>query len=68
VRPGFVHTRMTAGMPPQPFATDPETVAQATLAALQRNAEIVYAPGILRWLFAVMRVLPRPLWRIVSAR
>jgi decaprenylphospho-beta-D-erythro-pentofuranosid-2-ulose 2-reductase len=68
VRPGFVHTKMTAGMPAQPFATDPETVAGATLAALQRNVEIVYAPGILRWLFAVMRVLPRPVWRIVSAR
>jgi decaprenylphospho-beta-D-erythro-pentofuranosid-2-ulose 2-reductase len=68
VRPGFVHTKMTVGMPPQPFATDPETVAQATLAALQRNVEIVYAPGLLRWVFAVMRVLPRPVWRIVSAR
>lgn len=68
VRPGFVHSRMTAGMDAQPFSTDPDTVAQAIVEGLQRNREIVYAPGILRWVFAVMRNLPRPLWRIVSAR
>lgn len=68
VRPGFVHTRMTEGMAAQPFSTDPDTVARAIVEGLQRNREIVYAPGILRWVFAVMRNLPRPLWRIVSAR
>jgi decaprenylphospho-beta-D-erythro-pentofuranosid-2-ulose 2-reductase len=68
VRPGFVHTRMTAGMPSQPFATDAETVADAIVGGLQRNAETIYAPGILQWVFGVMRLLPRPLWRIVSAR
>jgi len=31
VRPGFVRTRMTAGLDPQPFATTAEAVADATL-------------------------------------
>jgi len=68
VRPGFVHTRMTAGLDPQPFSTTPQAVAEATERALRRGAEIVWAPGILRWVFAIMRHLPRPVWRIVSAR
>ena len=67
VRPGFVHTRMTAGME-GPFATTPEVVAAAVVRGLRRGADTVWAPGFLRWLFVVMRHLPRPLWRIVSAR
>jgi decaprenylphospho-beta-D-erythro-pentofuranosid-2-ulose 2-reductase len=68
VRPGFVRSRMTAGMAEQPFATDPEAVADEIVAGLQRNAEIIYAPRILQAFFAVFRLLPRPVWRIVSAR
>jgi decaprenylphospho-beta-D-erythro-pentofuranosid-2-ulose 2-reductase len=68
VRPGFVHTRMTEGMAAQPFSTDPDAVATCIVEGLQKNREIVYAPSILRWVFAVMRNLPRPLWRIISAR
>lgn len=68
VRPGFVHTRMTAGMEPQPFATDAASVATAIVAGLETGKEVVWAPGVLRYVFAVMRVLPRRLWRIVSAR
>jgi decaprenylphospho-beta-D-erythro-pentofuranosid-2-ulose 2-reductase len=68
VRPGFVHTRMTEGMPAQPFATDPDAVAAAITTGLEKGSEIVWAPGILRAVFSVMRVLPRPIWRIVAAR
>jgi decaprenylphospho-beta-D-erythro-pentofuranosid-2-ulose 2-reductase len=65
VRPGFVKTRMTEGMDPAPFATTADAVAKATVAGLARGAEVVWAPGILRLVFAVFRHLPRPLWRLV---
>ena len=68
VRPGFVHTRMTAGMEAQPFSTTPEAVAEAIVRGLQRNQEVVWVPPVLRIVFGVMRVLPRPLWRVVSKR
>jgi decaprenylphospho-beta-D-erythro-pentofuranosid-2-ulose 2-reductase len=68
VRPGFVHTRMTAHLDAQPFSTTPEAVATAIVRGLERNDEIVWVPGVLRFVFAVMRHLPRGLWRIVSAR
>jgi decaprenylphospho-beta-D-erythro-pentofuranosid-2-ulose 2-reductase len=68
VRPGFVHTKMTAGAPAQPFATTPEAVAAVVQRGLERGSEIVWAPAPLRWVFAVLRHLPRPVWRVVSAR
>jgi decaprenylphospho-beta-D-erythro-pentofuranosid-2-ulose 2-reductase len=68
VRPGFVHTRMTADMPPQPFSTTPEAVAASVVRGLERGDEVVWSPGILRYVFSVMRHLPRGVWRIVSAR
>ncbi len=68
VRPGFVHTRMTAGMEAQPLSTTPEVVADQVMRGLERGADIVWAPPPLRWVFAVLRHLPRRLWRVVSAR
>jgi decaprenylphospho-beta-D-erythro-pentofuranosid-2-ulose 2-reductase len=68
VRPGFVHTRMTEGREPAPFATTPEAVADEIAKGLAKGAEVVWAPPILRFVFSAMRHLPRPLWRKVSAR
>ncbi|MEZ5142133.1 MAG: decaprenylphospho-beta-D-erythro-pentofuranosid-2-ulose 2-reductase [Acidimicrobiales bacterium] len=68
VRPGFVHTRMTEGMAAQPFSTTPDVVAEAVVKGLARGSHTVWAPGILRWVFTAMRHLPRPAWRIISAR
>lgn len=63
VRPGFVHGRMTEGMKPAPFATTPDQVAADTVRAITRNQRIVHTPGILRWVFLVLRHLPGALWR-----
>jgi decaprenylphospho-beta-D-erythro-pentofuranosid-2-ulose 2-reductase len=63
VRPGFVLTRMTAGLRRPPFATTPEAVAEATVKALEGNAHTAWAPGILRYVFIILRHLPRPLFR-----
>ena len=32
-------------------------------AAIASGRETVYSPGILRWVFAVMQLLPRAVWR-----
>lgn len=63
IRPGFVFTRMTAGLRPAPFATTPEAVAQATVAALAGRAHTVWVPSRLRWIFALLRHMPRALFR-----
>jgi NAD(P)-dependent dehydrogenase (short-subunit alcohol dehydrogenase family) len=63
VRPGFVVGRMTEGMSPAPLSSTPDQVADATIAALRRGREVVWVPGALRLLFAVLRLLPRSVWR-----
>ena len=63
VRPGFVRTKMTAGLPEAPFATTPEAVADEIAAALARRAHTIWVPRRLRLVMAVLRLLPRPLFR-----
>ena len=63
VRPGFVYSAMTQGMPAAPFATTPEKVAEATAKGLRGHRRTVWAPGILRVVFSVLRHLPGPVWR-----
>lgn len=67
VRPGFVHTHMTEGMKPAPFATTPDKIAEAVVNGLQKNKEIIWAPPIMMPMFLTLRHLPRILWRKVSA-
>ncbi len=66
IRPGFVSSKMTTGLPPAPFSTTPEVVADAIAEALTTRREIVWVPRILGPIMALMRVLPRPLWRRIS--
>ncbi|MER5885514.1 decaprenylphospho-beta-D-erythro-pentofuranosid-2-ulose 2-reductase [Streptomyces sp. NPDC001941] len=63
VRPGFVRTKMTAGMAEAPLATTPEAVATAIEAGLRRRAETVWVPGTLRVVMSALRHVPRPLFR-----
>jgi hypothetical protein len=46
-----------------PFATTPDVVADATVKGLKAGRRIVWAPGILRWVFMTLRHLPGPIWR-----
>ena len=68
VRPGFVRTRMTAGLRAAPFATTPEIVADGVIRALETGAETVWAPPVLRWVMTVLRHLPGPVFRRMGDR
>jgi decaprenylphospho-beta-D-erythro-pentofuranosid-2-ulose 2-reductase len=63
VRPGFVHSAMTAGMKAAPLATTPAAVAAATVDALRKGKRTVWVPATLRPMFSVFRHLPGPIWR-----
>jgi decaprenylphospho-beta-D-erythro-pentofuranosid-2-ulose 2-reductase len=63
VRPGFVIGRMTEGMTPAPLSTTPAAVGTAVARALHGTGDTVWVPPALAGLAAVLRVLPRPLWR-----
>lgn len=66
VKPGFVRTGMTAGLKAPPFAGEPEDVARRVLAAIDRGAPEVYAPGIWAHVMRVIRWLPRFVMRRID--
>jgi NAD(P)-dependent dehydrogenase (short-subunit alcohol dehydrogenase family) len=64
VKPGFVRTGMTQGLPEPPFAADPEPVARRVLAALEGGRRgVVYAPPVWRLVMAAVGMLPRAVMR-----
>lgn len=63
VRPGFVTTKMTLGMKKAPFSTDAESVAIAVERGIAADKKVVWAPGLLRWLFLILKNVPLPVWR-----
>lgn len=64
LRPGFVRSKMTAGLSPAPFATDPDAVAAAVADVVRApKSRIVHVPALLGPMFGLLRLAPRPLWR-----
>lgn len=63
VRPGFVKTKMTEGLKNAPFASTPEAVAKETVRAIASGKELVWAPGVMRYIMWAMRFVPTPLFR-----
>lgn len=63
VRPGYVHTKMTANMKAAPFATTTDVVGKRAAEGIRRKETVVWVPGVLRFVFGVLRVLPLSVWR-----
>jgi decaprenylphospho-beta-D-erythro-pentofuranosid-2-ulose 2-reductase len=63
VRAGFVRSRMTAHLPAPPLAGTPERTAAAITEAVWRGRAVVWTPGSVRVLAAVIRLLPRRVLR-----
>lgn len=67
VRPGFVESKMTAGLAKPPLASTPEQVAEKTVRALENGKSIVWIPGSLRWVILVGSLLPDGIWQKLTA-
>ncbi|MFI1567040.1 decaprenylphospho-beta-D-erythro-pentofuranosid-2-ulose 2-reductase [Streptomyces sp. NPDC020490] len=63
VRPGFVRSKMTAGLAEAPLATTPQAVAAAVELGLRRRSETVWVPGTLRVVMSALRHVPRAVFR-----
>ncbi len=66
VKPGFVRTGMTEGLPEPPFAADPDQVAAAVVGAIDKGTPVVYAPPIWALVMLVIRSLPRVVMRKIG--
>ena len=66
VKPGFVRTTMTAGLPEPPFAAEPEDVARRVLKAIDKGWPVAYVPPMWRLVMLTIRTLPRWIMRRVE--
>jgi decaprenylphospho-beta-D-erythro-pentofuranosid-2-ulose 2-reductase len=63
VRPGFVHTKMTRGLKSAPLAATPRQVAEVAVKGMKAGKHTVWAPPALRYVFMILRHIPRPIFR-----
>ena len=63
VRPGFVRSKMTQGLPSAPLASTPQAVALAIVHGTTTGATIVWVPPAMRWVMAGLRLLPPSVFR-----
>lgn len=63
VKPGFVNTRMTAGMDlPGPLTAEPAEIGEAVWRAHARGRHVVYARPVWRLVMTIIGILPEPIF------
>lgn len=64
VKPGFVDTRMTAGMPlPKPLTAAPAEVADAMVRAIAKGHEVIYVRPVWLLVMTIIRLLPEAIFK-----
>jgi short-subunit dehydrogenase len=59
VKPGFVYTKMTEGLPlPAPLTAQPAQVGEAVYRAYARKKNVLYTKWMWRWIMAIIRNIP----------
>jgi decaprenylphospho-beta-D-erythro-pentofuranosid-2-ulose 2-reductase len=59
IKPGFVATKMTAGLPlPAKLTASPEQVANSIYASLEKNKSVIYVKPIWRFIMLIIRAVP----------
>jgi short-subunit dehydrogenase len=62
LKPGFVKTRMVGDMQ-SPLMATPERVALEITAALRNRREVVYTPFFWRYIMAIIKAMPNPIFK-----
>lgn len=64
VKPGFVATRMTAGMDlPAKLTAQPEELGRAVLRAVERRRNVIYVRPVWALVMAIIRNIPEPVFK-----
>ena len=67
VKPGFVNTRMTAGMNfPKPLTAEPAEVAAAVIRAQHNRQDVIYVRPVWRLIMAIIRIIPETVFKRLS--
>jgi len=64
VKPGFIDSRMTFGLPGLFFVARPESVADAVVRAVERGRpDVLWTPWFWRWIMLAIRLIPESLFK-----
>ncbi len=67
VKPGFVKTQMTEGLPlPPPLTASPEQVAKDILKAVKKKKNVLYTLWMWRYIMLIIRLIPEPIFKKLS--
>ena len=66
VKPGFVDTAMTWGLPGMFLVAPPEAVAASILKAARRRRNVIYTPFFWRYIMMIIRAVPEPIFKKLS--
>ena len=67
VKPGFVATPMTAGLPlPGPLVATPEKVARDIARAVARSSDVLYTPWFWAPIMLIIRSIPKRIFNRLS--
>ena len=63
IKPGFVDTAMTFGMPGLFLVASPQMIAERIVATLGKSADVVYLPWFWRYIMLIIRHIPEPIFK-----
>jgi decaprenylphospho-beta-D-erythro-pentofuranosid-2-ulose 2-reductase len=67
IKPGFVDTPMTAHLEKKgPLWAQPQAIARGIARAVNGRRDVVYLPGIWRWIMLIIRHIPEPIFKRMS--
>lgn len=66
VKPGFVDTKMTFGLPGLFLVATPESVGQTIHRAVQREKDMIYVPWFWRYILLIIRAIPERVFKRMS--
>ncbi|MEL6521359.1 MAG: SDR family NAD(P)-dependent oxidoreductase [Pseudomonadota bacterium] len=66
VKPGFVDTAMTWGLPGMFLVAPPEAVGQSILKAVEKGRNVIYTPFFWRYIMMIIRAVPEPIFKKMS--
>ncbi len=66
VKPGFVDTAMTWGLPGMFLVASPDDIAQAIWQAVQKKRDVIYAPFFWRYIMLIICNIPERIFKKMS--
>jgi decaprenylphospho-beta-D-erythro-pentofuranosid-2-ulose 2-reductase len=63
VKPGFVDTAMTYGLPGLFLVASPQDIGERIVATLGKSADVVYLPWFWRYIMLIIKHIPEPIFK-----